>query len=531
MATQADSIRTRSRASTGDELTVIVQRAQAFTNASGAAIAVGEGNTDEIICRARSGASAPDVGTPLRVEGSFTGICIQSGKELRCDDAETDTRVDTAAIRALGIRSMVVTPIKEEGKVVGVLAVFAPTPHAFTITHVAVLKTMADQIAAHLQRERRAREEGHYEPPAPPAPKPVASASVLPAPVVIKSMATSGGNGAAAAAPARSQTATVPKVEPIRPVPVAADIAPAVPLPKKVEKLVEKQPEFKPFDYKPPEVKSELAPAIKPNLSTFDAVAGEHRKPGLNKMILIGGIVAVLAVGGAIFGFMKMGKSSSGKTTQQAANQQPQNPAPAPQPTLTPTANNTATAPVTTASVQPPSTPAPTKPEKTENKRNENKRAESQRSEEQPSKPATIELSQGNSKLSAAASAPQPQTPDVAPSLAVGASSSDLGSLIRPVNAPKPAMVAQSNLVNAVLVHTVPAVYPEIAKSRHLSGTVTLKVMIGKDGKVSNPRFVSGPVIFRDAAFDAVKQWTFKPATLNGQAIEQETQITMKFNQ
>ena len=95
----------------------------------------------------------------LRVEGTFTGLCIQTGKELRCDDCETDTRVDTAAIRALGIRSMVVTPIREDNRVVGVLAAFAPTPHAFTITHVAVLKTMADQISALLQKERRAREE------------------------------------------------------------------------------------------------------------------------------------------------------------------------------------------------------------------------------------------------------------------------------------------------------------------------------------------------------------------------------------
>lgn len=520
MATQADSIKTRSRASAADELAVIVQRAQAFTNASGAAIAVSEGNSDEIVCRARSGASAPDVGTALRVEGSFTGICIQSGKELRCDDAETDTRVDTAAIRALGIRSMVVTPIKEEGKVVGVLAVFAPTPHAFTITHVAVLKTMADQISVLLQKERRAREEGHFEPPAPPAPKPVASAPVLPPPVVIKPVATSGGNGAAAA-PARSHTSTAPKVEPIRPVPVAADIAPPVTLPKKVEKRVEKQPEFKPFDYKLPEHRMEAASAAKANLSTLDAAAGEHKKPGPNKLILIGGIVAVLAVAGAVFGFMKMGKSSSQKAQQQA--QQPtQNSTPAPQPAA---ANNPA-APVTTASVQPSITPAPSKPEKTDNKRNENKRADSPKNE-QPSKPTTIALSEGNSKLSAAPS--QPSTPDVAPSLAVGGSSSDLGSLVRPVNAPKLATVAQSSLVNATLLHSVPAVYPEIAKSRHLSGAVALKVMIGKDGKVSNPKFISGPVIFRDAAFDAVKQWTFKPAMLNGQPIEQETQITMKF--
>src|SRR6266849_7815094 len=193
MATQpTDTGKPRLRAH-GDELTVIAQRAQAFTNASGTAIALSEGNADEIICRARSGSAAPEVGAALRVEGSFTGLCIQTGKELRCDDAETDTRVDTVAIRSLGIRSMVVTPIKEENRVIGVLAVFAPTPHAFTITHVAVLKTMGDQIAALLQRERRAREEGiQPEPARPPAPvtmpKPVVSASapVVSPPVVIK---------------------------------------------------------------------------------------------------------------------------------------------------------------------------------------------------------------------------------------------------------------------------------------------------------------------------------------------------------
>src|SRR6201996_8097023 len=125
MATQAsDTSNTtaKRRGASADELSVVAQRAQAFTNASGVAIALTEGNADEIVCRARSGASAPDVGAVLRVEGTFTGLCIQSGKELRCDDCETDTRVDMAAIRALGIRSMLVTPIREENRVVGVLA-------------------------------------------------------------------------------------------------------------------------------------------------------------------------------------------------------------------------------------------------------------------------------------------------------------------------------------------------------------------------------------------------------------------------
>ncbi|HKE31091.1 MAG TPA: hypothetical protein VKD65_05150, partial [Candidatus Angelobacter sp.] len=105
MATQASYSPEPAAITVADELAVIVQRAQNFTNASGAATAIREANTGEIICRARSGASAPNVGTPLRTEGTFTGICIRNGEELLCHDAEKDFRVDTSAIRALGVRS------------------------------------------------------------------------------------------------------------------------------------------------------------------------------------------------------------------------------------------------------------------------------------------------------------------------------------------------------------------------------------------------------------------------------------------
>src|SRR5215472_896990 len=289
MATQVSDTGSKSKArGSSDELAVIAQRAQAFTNASGTAIALSEGSSDEIVCRARSGASAPDVGTSLRVEGSFTGLCIQSGKELRCDDAETDTRVDTAAIRALGIRSMVVTPIKEENRVVGVLAVFAPTAHAFTITHVAVLKTMADQIAVLLQKERKAKEEGvHPEPAAarPSAPvtmsRPVsampaaaapAPAPSLPPPVVIKP-----------AAPVARPAAfpVVSRVEPIKTAPISDDVAITVPLPRKEDR------------------RSEPKADHRASLGTLDSAAEEGKKPA-NRLIVIG-LVAVIVIGAGTF--------------------------------------------------------------------------------------------------------------------------------------------------------------------------------------------------------------------------------------
>src|SRR5215813_236639 len=517
MATQAsDSIKQKSRLTTVDELTVIVQRAQAFTNASGAAIAIG--NSEEIVCRARSGSSAPDVGTAMRVEGSFTGLCIQTGRELRCDDAETDTRVDTTAIRALGIRSMVVTPIKDEGKVVGVLAVFAPTPHAFTITHVAVLKTMADQISALLQKERRSKDEPQVE-VAVARPKPAVAPTPLP-PVVIR---PSGTSSAAAAAPARTNGSGPITIEPVRPVAVAADIAVPVPFPKKEEK----RRETKRAEYKP-DHKSEHSTSSRSTFGVLDAVAGQPEKAGVSKFVVLGAAVVVVAAAAVTWVFVKSHKSNS-----HAVEQTQQNP-PATQ--APPSANVNASTPAasTTSAPAPSVTPVNAQanvPDKTESVRSEPASKNEKQNKPTPAAPAptTVALSTGGSKI--ARNAARDDSPDVAPTIAVGGgASSEIASLARPAGGSVPAMVAQSDLVNAKAIRAVPAIYPDIAKTRRLSGTVIVQVTVGKDGKVSNLKFVSGPMIFRDAAFDAVKQWLFKPATLNGQPIEQETEIKVIFN-
>lgn len=554
MASQAsDSSKSRLRASASDELAVIAQRAQAFTNASGSAIALGEGNADEIVCRARSGSSAPDVGVSLRVEGSFTGICIQTGKELRCDDAETDTRVDGAAIRALGIRSMVVTPVKEENRVVGVLAVFAPTPHAFTITHVAVLKTMADQISALLLKERRARDESAYVEPQVTAPKPPAAVSAPMAPVVIKpSNAHSAGSGAAAAtAPARV-TPIASKME--SKVEIKTEARTEAKPEARHETRFESKPEAKVESAKPPvqevaapvpfprreekrhEHKAE--PVTKHSFGTFDAVAEEHKESSGNKFMLMGVAIVLIAVVGVSWLLLRKGKSEPAASASSApAVSQPSAPASSNSaPSNSAASNSAASAPATSTPVSQPAAAAPnSKPavERAESRkpeppaRNESKQTAANTP---AAAPATVSLSSGPSRINRG-SAQQAQSAEITPSLsASGGNASSLSALASPANNSKVAMMAQSELVNAEVVRRVAAAYPDIAKARRITGTVDIRVKVGKDGRVSNPQFLSGPVIFRDAAFDAVRQWQYKPATLNGQPIEQEQEIKMNFH-
>lgn len=507
MATQpTDTTKPRLR-TLSDELSVVAQRAQAFTNASGTAIALSEGNADEIVCRARSGSAAPEVGTALRVEGSFTGLCIQTGKELRCDDAETDTRVDTAAIRALGIRSMVVTPIRDELKVVGVLACFAPTAHAFTITHVAVLKTMADQISILLQKERRSREEGAQSDAPLPTPKPVASA---PAPVVIKPAASA---VAAAAAPAR--VPAVARVEPIR-----TDSAPPMLFPKREEK----QPE------------------VKASFGTFDSVAAEDKKSGGSKMIMAA--VAVLAIAAvSVYFVMKSRRPSAAVPAQQAQQMSTNGNSGSVQTTATAVPASAASTESATSVSQPVagSSHAAERPVSVaDNNRKKEakpehvsvKESRTTNESKQPEKPvpATVAVSSGGpSRLSA--SAAEPQTVQISPTLSITTGSAALSNLARPVASSTPSVaIAQSDLKPIRVLKTVPPVYPPMARIRGLSGSVVVQVTVGKDGKVHNPKFLSGQSVFRDAAFDAVKQWQFKPATLNGAAIDQTTEIRMDFH-
>jgi GAF domain-containing protein len=129
------------------ELNMIAQRAQMFTGAHGSAIAAMDETTGQMLCCARSGSNAPDTGVPVKLEMTLTGLCIRNGAALRCDDTETDPRVDKFSVRGLNARSIVVVPVRDNAAVIGVLAVFSAAPCAFTVTHMAILRTIADQIA------------------------------------------------------------------------------------------------------------------------------------------------------------------------------------------------------------------------------------------------------------------------------------------------------------------------------------------------------------------------------------------------
>ena len=71
--------------------------------------------------------------------------------------------------------------------------------------------------------------------------------------------------------------------------------------------------------------------------------------------------------------------------------------------------------------------------------------------------------------------------------------------------------------------------YPPEAVAQKLHGPVVLQATIGRDGSVEDLKIVRGYFVLGRAAIAAVKQWQFKPYTLNGHAARTQTVLTVNF--
>jgi periplasmic protein TonB len=100
-----------------------------------------------------------------------------------------------------------------------------------------------------------------------------------------------------------------------------------------------------------------------------------------------------------------------------------------------------------------------------------------------------------------------------------------------PPKAPAPErIVVGGNVQSARLIDKVPPQYPQVALAARITGTVTLRAIISKDGSIEKLQLVSGPPLLAAAALQAVKQWRYNPTMLNGQPVEVDTTIDVVFS-
>ena len=87
------------------------------------------------------------------------------------------------------------------------------------------------------------------------------------------------------------------------------------------------------------------------------------------------------------------------------------------------------------------------------------------------------------------------------------------------------ASIAANNIIKKV-----DPVYPPIARTARIQGTVILNIVVSIQGAVTSVRYVSGPPLLMKAAMDAVKQWRYTPFTLDGKSVQASTSVAVVFS-
>jgi N-acetylmuramoyl-L-alanine amidase len=141
-------------------LQLICDRAQGITKADSIIVALAERSESkplELVCRASAGPLHVARGVRLIAESEFLQDGLQSGRILRCDDGETDARIELDFAHHLGARSTVLVPLRGRRLQLGVLQAFSTTAGAFTDHDVRTLELIAELVLSALKPEDQDR--------------------------------------------------------------------------------------------------------------------------------------------------------------------------------------------------------------------------------------------------------------------------------------------------------------------------------------------------------------------------------------
>jgi TonB family protein len=441
----------------------IVEQACLATRATGAAIILERDG--EMVCRASSGANAPELGSRVGSDSGLTAACIRTLQIQRCEDAQEDERADVEACRSLGVRSVLVLPLLQEGSLTGVLEVFSPQPSAFGPRDEVTLKVLALRILKNLAQAR--------EPSA-----------------------------------AKDET----------PATISAPQTSAIELNAPASTNAQKEKDND---------NDEKQNGNKNNDNENLEARGGSQKSGLDVLIwILGVLVATCALFlvievGVHLGWRKTinGRRAlpdsatggrNGKTEAQPASTSSHASA---RPDLAPSRYSSTVGGLSALGSKRDSSPARSTPD----------------SHPPPAGGLSVyENGKEIFRLPPAGNVGGAEKPiSAAKSDATTrhsgeerrASSGQLAGL--PKASPKDA--------DSSVLHRVEPHYPEEALRQQIQGPVALQVRIGQDASIQEVKVVSGPPLLAEAAIAAVKQWQFRPHIVNGRPVEMEITVTLNF--
>ncbi len=100
---------------------------------------------------------------------------------------------------------------------------------------------------------------------------------------------------------------------------------------------------------------------------------------------------------------------------------------------------------------------------------------------------------------------------------------------IKETVAPPSSLQGGGTFKPALLINSVSPVYPAVAKNQRIHGDVRIDALIEADGHVSSMNMLAGPLLLQAAAAEALRQWKFQPATIDGKPVPMHYTVTVQF--
>ena len=454
---------------TGEEASLrkITEAALAATGASGAALALRRGGS--VVCLARAGEMAPPLGARLDDSSGISGECLREGQPIRCDDTESDSRVDAEACRSLGLRSLAIAALRHNTAIVGILEVFSPEPNTFSDKHLDVLQQLAELAVEGLEAETGAATKD------PVAEIPTEAVAALP------QIST------AEPEPARTVLASSLKASPALATPMASDV----------------------------------------NIAAYMA-AHENEKskakvdPRVTKLVLVGLATILIGVSAGLYLDRKLSARAPAVETAPAPFAFPSSAALVPTTTATNSPNKpNPDIPAVVADVATDRNARAVRDSLTNAAKLDHI---SSPGGHRKTAPLTVVQHQAEAATESDAAPGLTFAGNNSPG-----NENVANILSAPAALPQKAPAISQGVEGGEIETTVPAIYPTQARAMGQHGTVVLDALIAEDGSVRDVKVVSGPPLLRQAAVDAVRRWKYKPYKLNGKAVTAQTQVKLDF--
>ena len=260
---------------------------------------------------------------------------------------------------------------------------------------------------------------------------------------------------------------------------------------------------------------------------------------GVTKKVLIAAVVLLALAALGYVGYGKFAKPSTAPVPQSiSAPSRPQSsaqPAPVVAPSVAPSTSTADLAGAATSALAPKTTAATPldKPSAaTGNSPVTRIAVDAEPGAKKPnSAPILVKSTTAGTKTKAQSEDSAPQLPS--PIADATAPDSNLSGLMAvSPSLPKPSLETikvSQGVSQGLLIKRVQPKYPQAALAVHTEGSVEIDATINKEGSVTNVKVLSGNAVLAHAAVEAVRQWRYKPYYLDGQPVEIETQITVKF--